>query len=384
VVAGERYWLTARRAEAWVHFEAAETIVADAPASPAKAAALSQLARFRALGDEYERSMALATEALEMAEQLHLPTVAAHALNSRGISRVGIGDFEQGLADLERSVELTRGRDVPELDRALGNLASVLTGLGDIERSRALTGEALQLAVEHGFGDPVRWLTGELANLDYLQGDWDAAAPTMSELAESYLAVPFWMQPIVFAWNGRLLAAHGRSDEARPWLERAVERAREARDLQMLCPTLAIVARVHEELGDDAALALAREVVAEMRGNPGGALPDDWLKDLWFVLDRHGEVQELETLLGRLVQTRWVEVVRACAAGDFSSAVSVYAELGVRTGEADLHMWAADRLAQEGRAAEADAEARLALAFWQSVGAVAHVRRTEALLAAAS
>jgi class 3 adenylate cyclase/tetratricopeptide (TPR) repeat protein len=380
----ERDWLTARRADAYEHFAIAEALVADAPASPAKASVLAQLARFRALGDEYERSTELATEAFAMAEELNLPTISAHALNSRGISRVGAGAYDDGVADLERSVEITRGRDMPELSRALGNLASVLTGLGDLERSRAMTEEALQLAVEHGFGDPVRWLTGEVANLDYLQGRWNAAAPKIAELAESYLVSPFWMQPIVFAWQGRLLADQGHAEDAVPWLERAVDGARNARDLQMFCPTLSIAARVYEERGDEASLPIAREALAEARTIPSGALPDDWLKELWFVLDRHDAGDEIEPLLAVLPAVPWIEAVAALARHDFAAAAEIYAELGVRTSEADVRTWAADRLAREGRTVEADAEARRALAFWQSVGATAHVRRTEALLAAAS
>jgi tetratricopeptide (TPR) repeat protein len=319
-----------------------------------------------------------------MADELNLETISAHALNSRGIARVGVGDFDGGVADLEASVELTRGRDVLELNRALGNLASVLTGLGYLDRSRALTKEALQLAVENGFGDPTRWLTGEIANLDYWTGDWDAAAPKIAELSEIYLVTPFWMQPIVFSWNARLHAAWGHADEAVPWLQRAVDGAREARDLQMLCPTLSIAARVYEDRGDDRSLDLAREVVKAAGSNPGGALPDDWLKNLWYVLDRHGAEEELVEIFDALPQTRWVDAVRALARGDFNGAAEMYVEIGVPTAEADVHMWAADRLARQGRTAEADAEARRALAFWQSVGASAHVRRTEALLAAAS
>jgi hypothetical protein len=288
------------------------------------------------------------------------------------------------VADLEESVRLTRGRDAPELLRALGNLASVLGGIGELDRGRAITEEALELARELGVGEPVRWLTGEVAFYDFLDGRWEEAAATTGELAEEYVLTPFWMEPVVFSWNARLLAARGAGEEAVPWLERAVRGGRNARDLQMLVPSLSIAARVYEELGDEGSLAIAREVLGATTGIPGGSLADDWLKDLWFVLDRHGVGDELMPLLDVLPRTPWVEAVVALARGDFAAAAEVYAGLGLATPEADVRMWAADRLAGQGRAADADAEARRALAFWQSVGATAHIRRTESLLAAAS
>ncbi len=379
---GERLWLNARPGEADRHFSAAEQLVADAPASPAKAYVLSELARFAGLGDTYERAIELATGALAMAEEFGLPVVSASSLNSSGIARVGLGDFAGGLGDLEASIAITRGRDAPELIRALGNLASITTGLGDLERSRALTAEALELAVELGVGEPTRWLTGEMANLDYLQGRWDTAAPRLARLADEHLATPFWMGPVVFAWHGRLLVARGAVDDARPWLERAASGARNARDLQMLLPSLAIAARAYEELGDDGSLALAREVLA--KGGAGGSLGDDWLKEIWFVLDRHGLVEELRPMLEALDRTPWVDAAMALADRDLATAADIYAQLPAPAVEADVRMQAADRLAAAGRTTEADAEARRALAFYKSVSATAHIRQAESLLAAAS
>ena len=308
---------------------------------------LSELARFAGLGDTYDRAMELATGALAMADDLGLPVISASALNSRGIARVGLGDFGSGVADLEASIAITRGRDAPELIRALGNLASITTGLGDLPKSRALTTEALELAVELGVGEPTRWLTGEVANLDYLQGSWDTAAPRLARLAEEHLATPFWMGPVVFAWHAPAAGRRGARDEARPWLERAASGARNARDLQMLMPSLAIAARAYEELGDDGALALAREVLA--KGGAGGSLGDDWLKEIWFVLDRHGSRRGVaadarSARRGRRGSTRpW-----RSSTATFATAADIYAQLPAPAVEADVRMRAADRLAAAG------------------------------------
>ena len=106
---GERLWLNARPGEADLHFARRQSSSSrDAPPSRAKASVLAELARFAGSADAYDRAIERATGALAMAEELDLPVISAHALNSRGIARVGLGDFEGGVADLEASIEITR------------------------------------------------------------------------------------------------------------------------------------------------------------------------------------------------------------------------------------------------------------------------------------
>jgi tetratricopeptide (TPR) repeat protein len=381
---GEHDWLHLRRQSADAHFAAAEELVAGADLTPEKAMAVVELARFAVLGDTNERAIELADEALAASEQLGVGHLRGHALNSRGLARVMVGDLDGGLADLEASVELARGSNASEFLRALGNIASILTGLGDLGRSRAMTREALELAVDLGVGEPVMWFKGETANLLYLEGRWDEAGALLDELVASFERRSFWMAPIITSWRARLAIARGDPGAGRRWLDMCVEKGREARDLQMLCPTLAFAAGAYEVLGDPVSLSLAREVVGASRSNARGTLADDWLKELWFVLSRHGAEAELDPLLDDVLQTPWVEAVVALRNGEVERAAEIYAELGSPSSEADVRLWAADRLAAQGRAAEAEAQARRALTFFRSVGATAYARRAEELLAAAS
>jgi class 3 adenylate cyclase/tetratricopeptide (TPR) repeat protein len=380
---GEFEWLHARRANADEHFSAAEALVAGAPPSAGKAMVVAELARFAALGDANDHARELATEALDMAEPLDLPHVRANALNSRGIARVMLGD-RGGVEDLEICIETARGRNAPELIRGVGNLASVLTGLGELERARALTSEGLDLALELGVAEATWWLKGETANLLYMEGRWDEARTLLEELVETYTRTEFWMDPVVYAWRARLAVARGEGESARPWLERAVSRGREARDQQMLCPSLAIGARLLEELGNGEGVALAREVMSRSREKPRGSLPDDWLKEVWFVLYRNGVEAELAPMLAEFVPTPWVEAVLALTNRDFAHAGHVYEQLGAQTFAADVRLWSAGWLRDQGRRAEADAELERSLAFWRSVGATRYIRDGERLLAAAS
>ncbi len=384
IALGEREWLRLRRESADAHFAAAEELVAGADLTPAKAMAVAELARFAVLGDTNERAIELADEAIAAAEQLDIRHVRGHALNSRGIARVAVGERDAGLADIEASLEIARDTDAAELLRSLGNLASILTGLGELDRSRAMTEEALELSASLGVGEPLLWFKGETANLLYLEGRWDEAAALLEGLVTGFERRPFWMAPIVTAWRARLAIARGDHGAVRAWLQTAVEGGREARDLQMLCPTLAFAAGSYEVLGDPVSLSLAREVLDALRPNARGTLADDWLKELWFVLNRHGAEAEIDSLLGGALPTPWVEAVVALYDGNFERAAEIYADLGSPSSEADVRLWAADRLAAQGHSAEADAQARRALTFFRSVGAIAYAHRAEGLLAAAS
>jgi hypothetical protein len=77
----------------------------------------------------------------------------------------------------------------------------------------------------------------------------------------------------------------------------------------------------------------------------------------------------------------WGETIRR---GEFAVAAALLDAAGVRTEAAYARLRAAERLARDGRAAEAAVERDQALAFYRGVGATAYVQRAEALLAAAS
>ncbi len=380
MTAGEHDWLQARPAAAKPRFAAAAELVAGAPASFATASVVAELARFATLGDDNERAIRLASEALTMAEQLDLPHERAIALNTRGLARVALGDPQGGVADLEASIDVARGRSARELTRAIGNLASTLTGLGDLTRSRALTAEGLATVLDFGFGQPVVWFRAETANLLFLEGRWDEAEPILDELVARFDHTPFWLEPLAIAWLARLRLARGGDERLEAWIERAVSGGREAA-LQLACPVLGYSARIYAELGDPRSLVLARELVEHAQRSPNAILPDDWLKDVWYALLRHDREGALEDLLQRFRQTPWVAAVAALVERNFGAAADLYESIGAPAAAADVRLWAAEWLAGQGRVIEADAEARRALAFWRTVGATRYVRAGETLLA---
>ena len=69
----------------------------------------------------------------------------AHALNTIGTARVNGGD-SGGAGDLERSLEIAERDQAPWGPRALGNQASLVGDLGDLDRSRELYDAGRELA----------------------------------------------------------------------------------------------------------------------------------------------------------------------------------------------------------------------------------------------
>ena len=72
------------------------------------------------------------------------------------------------------------------------------------------------------------------------------------------------------------------------------------------------------------------------------------------------------------------------ARAELEAAADLLADTGMRTDEAYARLRVAERLASEGRGAEAQPQLEQALAFYRSVGATRYVRRGEELLPASA
>ena len=106
----------------------------DSPSSRAKAYVLSNLSRFRMIADKNEEAIRVGFEALQMAEELGLEELRAHALNNIGIARAGIGD-PGGVVDLEKSIAIAVELNSLESVRGYVNLGTTLAEFGDLERA---------------------------------------------------------------------------------------------------------------------------------------------------------------------------------------------------------------------------------------------------------
>jgi class 3 adenylate cyclase/tetratricopeptide (TPR) repeat protein len=385
---GDVLWLKGEHEKAFGHLEGAVALLAGEQPSRAKAFALAELARFRMMGDEAERAVPAGSEALEMAESLALDELRASALNTLGVCRVLLGDRE-GLLDLERAIEISRGLRSFQLVRALGNLASTLTALGELDRAHMFYSEAVDAATRLGWSAAVLWLEAEQADRYYHRGRWDeAVSEADGMLADSDPRGTLRHVREVDAHVIRALIRLARDDDpganedSATGLSATREFAQGSWAPQILFPALACRARVLMETNSAAeADTLVTELLERWRSNPV-TFASNWLSYALPTIIALGRGEELgEIAKNAPAKTLWLEAALALGDGDPREAARIFAQIGSLPDEAHARLRAAETLAAAGRRDEADEELALALDFYRAVGATRYVREGEAVLA---
>jgi tetratricopeptide (TPR) repeat protein len=306
----------------------------------------------------------------------------AHALNNIATARISSGDIG-GLDDLEESIEIAVAINSSEVVRAYGNQASILGDLGRLERHSEMLAKGIAAAERFGLRDYLHWLSAEALWPLYWDGRWSEAVPRLDELIDFFSESGFWMETPCRWLRGRIRLARGDTDGAQLDVDRAIERARLAKDPQVLWPGLALAARVYVTSDPSRAGAYVSEFLSDwlLRLSSSGA--NEWLADLAVTLSALGREHEfLEAVPhAKLPPNPWFEAAAAYLSGDFARAADVYAGIGSLPDEAYARLRAAEALVREGRRAEADAQLERSLAFWRTAGATGYVREGEALLA---
>jgi class 3 adenylate cyclase/tetratricopeptide (TPR) repeat protein len=381
----ESFWLHAQRDQGYEHLRRAEELVADASASRSKAYVVSNISRFLMLAGLGHEAIRIGREALQMAEELGIDELRAHALNNIGCARVGLGD-PGGVEDLEQSIAIAEAINTPEGIRSYGNLAMVLANVGDLTRSFAALAEGLRLAERLGHGDFRRWLIAELVKPLYFDGRWDEALAKFDELISGFEKDSYWMNGPSRTWRGRIRLGRGDTVGAQEDASRAIELAGHSKDPQTVAPAVALGTRVFATVDPARANELLGELLSGWKeAGPGIAGEGDWLADLAVAAAPLGREREfLEVLARERLSTPWVEAAVAYLCEDPARAADIYGAAGARPEEAYARLRAAEALVTEGRRAEADTQLQPALAFWRAAGAAAYVREGEALLAASA
>jgi len=380
-VHAEAVWMQGHSRQAIEHLERAAALLAEEPPSRAKAFVLANLARFRMAADEAEEAIRVGFAALQMADELGFEELAANALNTLGVMRVGLGD-RGGLVDLERAVETSLRLNSPEVVRAYNNLASTLVAVGELERGYELYGEGRRAAERFGLVAPLRWLQVEELDERYTRGEWDEAVLLAGGLLLEAGGLPHLREVDARVIRALILLARDDPAGALEDSAAALEFARRSDEPQIILPALACRARVLLETGraDDAA-AQTDELVSRWRASPT-SLVTGWAANLAVVAVALGRAADvLGAGQSTRLATRWLEAAVALAKGNARDAAGIYAAIGSRPDEADARLRAAGELAAGGRRGEADAELARALDFYRRVGATAYVARAEALLA---
>jgi class 3 adenylate cyclase/tetratricopeptide (TPR) repeat protein len=377
------WWHRGEQDRALQHLESAVRRVAEEGPSRGKAYVLTQLSRLSMLAGEDARAIDVGLEGLQMAERFGLEELRARNLNTVGVSRIGLGQTEAGLADLERSVQVAGEINSSEQWQSALNLTWMHAMLGDVRRAWELHLESAAIAERFGIVTFLRWEEAERVYYTYWRGEWDdcvrRADEFVAKVAES--GTTHYMESACLSVRACVRLGRGDAAGALADSDRAIELARRAKDPQALDPTLAVRARVLAEVGkrDEAARLLDELLVGWAERVYPTTAP---LDTAWALraLDRGDEL--LPALARTRTQTRWFEAARLVAVGDLADAADELEQVGSVSDEMHARLQAAGQLAMQGRRAEADAQLARALAFYRSVAAIAYLREGEALLAA--
>ncbi len=370
---GELFWDRGEGVAAGGHVERAAKLLEDAPASAEKAYVLSTLSRILTFTGHHERSVAVGSKAIELAERFGLQRVLAHALDNVGTARMFLGD-PGGVNDLERSIELALATNsLDEAARAYNNLGQGIgagvAGEPDEERGQALYDQGRRVAERIGSRHWIRWFAmGERGRL-FEAGRWDEllARPDVDD----------W-------WRARIGLARGDLETARACAERELERARRRGRPEFLSIALALNALVLAGCGArPEAERLADELVAlmpEAARLGGGTNPITVL-----ALVDLGRADAVLRAPGGRSRPRLLGALKLYAAGEFVDAADAFAELGDAAFlEAYARLRAAERFVAEGKRGEADLELHRSLEFWRKAHATYYLGQAEKLLAASA
>jgi class 3 adenylate cyclase/tetratricopeptide (TPR) repeat protein len=370
-----------RRDGVFEHIGRALELVDGLGPTRSRAEVLVDLANYLSMAREHQRTIAAATEALEIARELGLREVEASALCTIGISRGLAGDLG-GRDDLRRSIAITEEIGSHLSAQCCGVLADLEGNAGNLKTSFELQARARRHAETFGHAGFVRWLAGERVGEWYWSGAWDLALEAADScIAEAEAGTPNFMEGYCHAMRGRIRLARGDRLGALDDADRAIAFARSAEEPQTLYPALAFGARAQVLVGSvDRGAVLADELLALWRSKLQTYPASAWAVDLAFALEALGRGAELaETAASVEMRTRWLEAVVSFVSGGYQAAAERFGRMGSRPDEALAHLRAGQVLLRDGREREARGELERAVAFLRDVDAKAYLITAESL-----
>jgi class 3 adenylate cyclase/tetratricopeptide (TPR) repeat protein len=363
-------WYSGNRDAADAHSERAVALLADAPPSEAKAAALAERARMLMLAAQMTSSAELATAAIEIATQMHSERILASALITRGTALDDVEDIERGIELAEQT------RDLGQLFRGLNNMAENLIRRGDLAGTRPIYERFLRETEQVGWAGQILWVRAQESSLRFIVGDWDEALATADELiAEIESGKPHYLEADVRGTRSAIRHARGDIAGAIADAERAVAVSRESKDPQTVVPSLGGLATLYAREGRlDAARAAIDEAVRVLRPLERHYYNEAILL-IWATLDLGLAAEMIEIFDRGDAMDPWTKACVAAWRGDLAAAAAVFERFGARWPEAEMRLRIAQRDGDQG-------QLQRALTFFRNVGATRRIQDAEALLAA--
>jgi tetratricopeptide (TPR) repeat protein len=293
-----------------------------------------------------------------------------------------LDDFEQAIAIARESKAFF------ELLVAEHNLRMVQFFLGQLDGASETLDMFRRDVESYGAAANRRVLRVSEAHERVLQGRWDEAARSLDALiGEAEAGVAYYLEGTCHALRAWIKLGRGDLAGAAAGSEAAVDRARRAKDPQVLTPALALrgVVLVAQEQHEQAS-ELASEVLALGSLLVPGMLqetPAATLVEFAWLLRDLGREAELLPALEAAPSTLWVEAAAAIVRGDFHEAIELVARIGAPALEAYTRLRAAEGLVRNGQRDAAREHFAQALAFFRKAGATHYAGRADLLATSA-
>jgi class 3 adenylate cyclase len=371
-------WYEGRQPDARPLLQRARALLDGLPSSPALAAVLGESSRLAIFDGRFEDAEAEGAVALELATRFGLEEQRATILTNAALVKFMDGDLV-GADDLNEQAAAIAPAGSQPLFRALANLAVVAWAEGDIERWRARQARAVEAATRAGDRANLRWLEAQGIEEAVEHGRWDEALRKIDAFVANG---PHYRAHSLLLLKGCVLVSRGAVAEATALRDGALAEIEGADAAQISIPGLLMSAWVSLLAGDEKRarqlVAAAEPVVVEGRHRvPGVSAP------VAVTIARLGLAEAWLHHHRRMVDTRRTRAARLTWSGELVEGAEAWAAISPYD-EAVARLHAAEVLAAQGHAGEAQVQVERGLAFFRAVGATRVVQRGEALLAPAA
>jgi tetratricopeptide (TPR) repeat protein len=366
----ELWWSRGQQDRSFEQLERARALV-EAGETEARVRVFARLGRQQMLAGQDDEAIATGRDVLEIAERLGLDELHGDILNTIGSARFQRGDAG-GMADLERSVEITSAIDSPTAAIAYNNLGTMYLYSGDVRRDRELREASMRVGERFGDTHTIRFERGVMNQHAYFEGRWDDAMRGADAfIAECEAGAPHYLEPT--ARQIRALIALSRDEEEVASSEAllAEKMALQAKDPQIVTPAIAVRLRIEAELGNlDRGADLAAAIL-DLQPRVEWFAP---ATELALVAERFGITEAARAWTeGIHITSKWSDAALLILDGDFARAADLFAEIGSLGDEARMRVLAGD-----------PTNVSTALDFYRGVGATRYIREAESALAASA
>jgi class 3 adenylate cyclase len=330
------------------------------------------------VGSRPREAIALADAGLARADASGDLAARGLLLNMRGLARVSDGD-ERGIDDTKEAAAILARLAHPRAAPAYNNVAEIHRRLGYLEEAARTREEQRRWATRFGEANQLAVLDVEHGVDRYHAGSWDETLRVAAPYLGSSARVDEAAARLLLA---RVLAPRAGGGTSRADVMTTIEYGRESGNDELLLEALAMQATVCSLDGDPEggrrALQEFLDVAQPLDGFPGSP---SMLAEAALVADVNAQREQIAALLTRIpASSRWTRAIAATLDGRHAEAADRYREIGSRPLEAAAHLLAAEDAAADRRFAEAAAQARAALAFYEHVDARFLIGRAERLL----